>query len=118
MFWSNWAGPFWNADVVKYLTKEWKISLLRCPVGVSNDNGPVKGGYLSDPSGNKARLVTVVDAAIEAGIYVIIDWHVEGQCNAEQSKPFFAERPRNMVSIRTSCGRRATSPTAGAGTLA
>jgi len=32
-----------------------------------------------------------VDAAIEAGIYVIIDWHVEGRCNADQSKPFFAE---------------------------
>merc|ERR1712232_1041954 len=91
MFWSNWAAPFWNADVVKYLAKKWKISLLRCPVGVSNDNGPVGGGYLSDPNGNKARLVTVVDAAIEAGIYVIIDWHVEGRCNAEQSKPFFAE---------------------------
>jgi len=91
MFWSNWAASFWNADVVKYLASEWNIGIIRCPVGVSNSGGPVGGGYLSDPSGNKARLYTVVDAAIEAGIYVIIDWHVEGRCDAGQSKPFFDE---------------------------
>merc|ERR1712083_1046947 len=55
------------------------------------DNGPVGGGYLQDPNGNKAKVSAVVDAAIETGIYVLIDWHVEGRCNADQSKPFFAE---------------------------
>jgi len=91
MFWSNWAGAFWNKDVVKYLASQWKISLVRCAMGVSNDNGKVPGGYLDDPEGNKAKVSTVVDAAIEAGIYVLIDWHVEGRCNSDQSKPFFAE---------------------------
>jgi endoglucanase len=91
MFWSNWAGPFWNAEVVKYLVSDWKINLVRCPVGVSNGGGPVGGGYLSDPDANKQRLITVVDAAIDAGIYAIIDWHVEGRCEADQSKPFFDE---------------------------
>jgi len=89
MFWSNWAGSFWNADVVKYLASDWKISLIRCPMGVSNDDGPVSGGYLSDPQGQTKLMETVVDAAIEAGIYAIIDWHVEGKCDASQSKPFF-----------------------------
>jgi len=91
MFWSNWAGQYWNGDVVKYLAKEWKVNLIRCAMGVSNDGGKVQGGYLDDPAGNKAKVSAVVDAAIEAGIYVIIDWHVEGRCNADQSKPFFAE---------------------------
>jgi endoglucanase len=91
MFWSNWAGAFWNADVVKFLASDWKVNLIRCAMGVSNDNGNVPGGYIEDPSGNKAKLSAVVDAAIEAGIYVIIDWHVEGRCNADQSKPFFTE---------------------------
>lgn len=91
MFWSNWAAPFWNADVVKYLATTWNIGIIRCPVGVSNSDGPVGGGYLSDPNGNKARLFAVVDAAIEAGIYAIIDWHVEGRCDAGQSKQFFSE---------------------------
>jgi len=91
MFWSNWAGAFWNKDVVKHLVSQWKISLVRCAMGVSNDNGKVAGGYLDDPKANKAKVSAVVDAAIEAGIYVLIDWHVEGRCNADQSKPFFAE---------------------------
>jgi len=91
MFWSNWAGAFWNGDVVKYLASQWKIGLVRCAMGVSNDNGNVPGGYLDNPGDNKAKVSAVVDAAIETGIYVIIDWHVEGRCNADQSKPFFAE---------------------------
>jgi len=91
MFWSNWAGSFWNGDVVKYLASQWKISLVRCAMAVSNDDGNVPGGYMDDPDGNKAKVSAVVDAAIEAGIYVIIDWHVEGRCNADQSKPFFLE---------------------------
>jgi endoglucanase len=60
-------------------------------MGVSNDNGNVPGGYLDNPDDNKAKVSAVVDGAIAAGIYVIIDWHVEGRCNADQSKPFFAE---------------------------
>jgi endoglucanase len=91
MFWSNWAGSFWNGDVVKFLVSDWKVNLIRCAMGVSNDGGNVGGGYLDDPNGNKAKLSAVVDAAIDAGVYVIIDWHVEGRCNADQAKPFFSE---------------------------
>jgi len=38
-------------------------------------------------------LTTVVDACIEAGIYVIIDWHIEGPNgqNTEKAKGFFKE---------------------------
>jgi len=51
----------------------------------------VAGGYADDAEGNKAKVSVVVDAATAAGIYVVIDWHVEGRCNAEQSTPFFDE---------------------------
>merc|ERR1711981_908397 len=46
MFWSNWAGAFWNGDVVKFLVSDWKIDVVRCAVGISNDDGDVGGGYL------------------------------------------------------------------------
>lgn len=91
MFWSNWGGAFWNGDVVDFLASTWKVNLIRCAMGVSNDDGNVPGGYVDDPNGNKAKLSAVVDAAIKAGVYVIIDWHVEGRCDADQSKPFFSE---------------------------
>lgn len=91
MFWSNWAGAFWNGQVVKYLAADWHIGIIRCAMGVVTNGAPVDGGYLSDPEGNKAKVSAVVDAAIEAGIYVLIDWHVEGRCDAGQAAPFFSQ---------------------------
>ncbi len=35
-----------------------------------------KGGYLSQPATEQAKIETVVNAAIELGVYVIVDWHV------------------------------------------
>ena len=39
--------------------------------------GVDKGGYLDHPDQEKAKMVAVVEAAIEHDIYVIIDWHVD-----------------------------------------
>jgi len=69
MFWSQWGGKYWNDDVVQWLVRDWKISLLRAPMGVED------GGYLEGPESERQTVIVVVDAAIRAGIYVIIDWH-------------------------------------------
>lgn len=73
LFWSNnnWGGEaFYNASTVSWLKSDWDINIVRAAMGVEDN-----GGYLSDSSSNKARVKTVVDAAINEGIYVIIDWH-------------------------------------------
>eukprot|EP00446_Apocalathium_sp_SHHI-4_P079087 CAMPEP_0177573988 /NCGR_PEP_ID=MMETSP0369-20130122/78815_1 /TAXON_ID=447022 ORGANISM="Scrippsiella hangoei-like, Strain SHHI-4" /NCGR_SAMPLE_ID=MMETSP0369 /ASSEMBLY_ACC=CAM_ASM_000364 /LENGTH=478 /DNA_ID=CAMNT_0019062125 /DNA_START=1 /DNA_END=1434 /DNA_ORIENTATION=+ len=69
LFWSQWGGKYWNSRVIKWLAKDWKISLLRCPMGVE------AGGYLQKPRAEQRRITRVVDVAIRLGIYVIIDWH-------------------------------------------
>ena len=72
-YWTNngWGCErFFNPNVVKWLKTDWKSNLVRAAMGV-DDNG----GYLQDPKGNKARLITVVNAAIANDMYVIIDWH-------------------------------------------
>jgi len=72
LFWSNtgWGGEkYYTAGTVNWLKTDWKAGLVRAAMGV-DDNG----GYLSDAS-NKAKVKTVVDAAIANDIYVIIDWH-------------------------------------------
>jgi len=73
IFWSNtgWgAEKFWTRDVVRILVEDWNIEVIRCAVGVED-----AGGYINDSAANWERLTTVVDAALEFGIYVIVDWH-------------------------------------------
>ncbi|WP_395851705.1 glycoside hydrolase family 5 protein [Cystobacter fuscus] len=86
LFWSQWGGTFYNASVVNSLTDNWKATVVRAAMGVES------GGYLTNPAAEKARVKTVVDAAIAKGIYVIIDWHDHNATqHTAQSKAFFTE---------------------------
>lgn len=68
--WSQWeAARFFNADLVNWLKSDWHAAIIRAPLGIHQT------GYLGHPEENLARVTTVVDAAIAAGLYVIIDWH-------------------------------------------
>jgi len=72
LFWSNngWGGErFYNPSVVSWIKSDWNATIVRAAMGVEEN-----GGYISNPS-NKQKVITVVDAAIEQGLYVIIDWH-------------------------------------------
>lgn len=89
LFWSQWMPQYWNADVVNWLRDDWHITVIRAAMGICC------GGYLENPEVEKARLVSVVDAAIAAGIYVVIDWHDHNaEDNVDQSKAFFSEMAR------------------------
>ncbi len=72
-FWSNnnWGGErFYQSEVVGWLKSDWRTSIVRASMGVEDP-----GGYLEDKISNKNRIMTIVEAAISEGIYVIIDWH-------------------------------------------
>ena len=89
-FWTNngWGGErFYKKEAVNFLQWNWKSSIVRAAMGVQEN-----GGYLSDKAGNKARVKAVVDAAIEYGIYVIIDWHSHhAEDNRQEAIDFFKE---------------------------
>ncbi|MBM4030791.1 MAG: hypothetical protein FJ291_03300, partial [Planctomycetes bacterium] len=92
LFWSQWSGELWNADVVNWLVDDWKCSVLRISMGVE------AGGYLENPAREKAKVITVVDACIKRGIYVIIDWHDHhAENHLAQSKAFFAEMAKRYA---------------------
>jgi endoglucanase len=89
MFWSHWSTKYWNANVVNWLVKDFKATLIRAAMGVE------EGGYLDNPGAEKARLETVVDACIANGIYVMIDWHDHhAEQHLSRSKEFFDEMAR------------------------
>lgn len=73
MFWSQWEGEFWNQNMLRWLIRDWHLPMIRLAMGVDND-----GGYMESPetkAAEKAKLMTMVDAAIAEGIYAVIDWH-------------------------------------------
>ena len=86
LYWSQWKGKFYNSDCVRWLRDDWNISILRAAMAVES------GGYLTNPSVEKAKVVAVVDACINLGIYVIIDWHDHhAHLHQAQSVAFFEE---------------------------
>ncbi len=98
LFWGNtgWGQEKqWTAENVRRFADDWGITIIRAAMGVEDSGGYLNvqedGSYLIDVS-NKERLITVVDAAIDAGIYVVIDWHSHhAEEHTESAKSFFDE---------------------------
>lgn len=88
-FWSQWQGKYFNADVVKWLKFDWKSAIIRIPLGVEGN------GYLDHPEAEQARVCALVDAAIAADLYVIIDWHDHhAHQHTAQAVKFFEDMAR------------------------
>lgn len=72
-FWSNtgWGQDrFYTRGAVETFARDWKAGIVRVAVGAQND-----GSILKDRRGNLTRAQTVIEAAIDNGLYVIVDWH-------------------------------------------
>jgi endoglucanase len=84
LFISQWISKYYNASAIKWLRDDWHCQVIRVPMGVEN------GGYLENPEAELAKVRTVVQAAIDLGIYVIIDWHDDhANIHVKQSREFF-----------------------------
>jgi endoglucanase len=70
----QYAGRYANEDVLRWLRDDWNIQIWRAAMYLR------EGGYASD-RGVKRYVVSSVEAAINLGIYVIIDWHVHSDQN-------------------------------------
>ncbi|CAJ0934638.1 unnamed protein product, partial [Mesorhabditis belari] len=92
LFWSQWTegSTFYNKATIQALKCSWNANVVRAAMGVEAK----QGGYLNNPTTRKAelaKLYAVVDAAIDAGIYVIIDWHDHNaQNHASAAVSFFS----------------------------
>jgi endoglucanase len=91
-FWSmaGEGSSYYNAGAVNWLADDWKVNVVRAAMGINETWGQ---GYLTGgKDANRQRVVTVVDAAIAKGIYVIIDWHSHNaHTHTADAKAFFEE---------------------------
>lgn len=86
LFWSQWAEQYWNDAVIKSIANDWKATVIRAPIGVE------MGGYLENPEKHKQMIQRVVQSAIDAGIYVIVDWHAHyAHKETDRAIAFFSE---------------------------
>jgi endoglucanase len=83
LFWSQWGGQYYNADCVKWLRDDFHCTVVRAAIAVGS------GGYLRNPDAETRKAETVIQAAIDLGIYVIVDWHAHDAQTAAAQK-FFA----------------------------
>ncbi|CAE8612727.1 unnamed protein product [Polarella glacialis] len=88
LFWSQWMPKFWSEDTVRWLKDDWHVTLVRAAMAVES------GGYLESPATELAKMEAVVQAAIDIGIYVVVDWHDH---NAEQHVPQAKEFFKHMA---------------------
>ena len=77
---------FYNAQSAEHLIKDWGAQVLRASIGVGINDLSV----LNRPEYGFECATKVVDAAIENGAYVIVDWHSHS-IETEPAKAFFTK---------------------------
>lgn len=87
--WSQWeAARFYNAGTVNWLKQDWHVQIVRAALGLHAE----PGSYLQKPEANLKRVTAVIDAAVAADLYVLIDWHDHhAEDRADLAVAFFSD---------------------------
>ncbi len=87
--WNVLWPRFYNSEAVAHIVDEWGAEAVRAAVGVELRASEAQAAcYLDDPDFGKECAETIVDAAIENGVYVLVDWHAH-QLHTEEAVEFF-----------------------------
>lgn len=70
--WLNWENDGYaeSADALRWMRNNWNLTLIRAAMGVEP-----AGAYLADPEHALGQVQRIIDNAIAAGVYVLVDWH-------------------------------------------
>jgi hypothetical protein len=90
--WLNWEsrGYAENLSALNWMRDNWNLTVIRAAMGVEP-----AGAYLSDPARARGQVERIINNAVSAGVYVIIDYHAhEAQNSRSQSVAFFSDLAR------------------------
>jgi endoglucanase len=84
--WHSLWPRFYNEQSVAWLKEDFNCNVVRAAMGIEVG----ERCYKKDPAFSKEKIYAVVDGAIKANIYVIVDWHSHN-VNLAEAKAFFDE---------------------------
>lgn len=83
----QWYGKFANKDVITWLRDDWNCQLWRAALYT-------QGGYIGNPVLGE-KVIDSIEACIDNGMYVLVDWHVINEKDPlvykKQAVEFFTE---------------------------
>ena len=85
----NWeSAPYAeNKQGVQWMRDNWNARIIRAAMAITPNNA-----YLNDPTTATNQVKTIVQNAIDLGLYVIIDWHdFNAEAHQDQAVAFFSE---------------------------
>ena len=85
--WLNWEdeGYAESLDALLWMRDNWNLSVIRAAMGVEPE-----GAFLTNPDQALAQVRRIVENAVTAGVYVIVDWHDHNaHLNQAASREFF-----------------------------
>lgn len=91
--WLNWENDGYaeSAAALEWMRQNWQIEVIRAAMGVD-----ASGAYLQSPAKAERQVRTIVENAIDLGLYVIIDWHDhEALDHQPEAEAFFAAMARD-----------------------
>ncbi len=84
-----WFPDFSTKSFMQTLKEEWGATVFRIAMYSYEGND----SYVNNPSWNKTKVCSLIDAAIELDMYVIVDWHILADSNPQtyqkQASEFF-----------------------------
>ncbi len=94
-----WFPEYVNEEMIRQLHEEWNANVIRLAMYTAESGGYCTGG---DQARLKQLVKDGVQYATDAGMYVIIDWHILSDGNPNQykseAKDFFEEMSQTFAS--------------------
>lgn len=86
--WLNWENRYGeNKSGLQWMRDNWNLRVIRAAMGIEPDNA-----YLRNPTLAVRQVKTVIQNAIDVGVYVIVDWHDHNAHEHQQDAiDFFTE---------------------------
>jgi endoglucanase len=85
--WLNWEQTYSGSkEGLRWMRDNWGLTVVRAAMGVDEP-----GAFLTNPTAMLSQVRTVVQNAIDLGVYVLIDWHDHtAELHQDAATEFFA----------------------------